>query len=55
MLLRSALVVAFGVLLVPASASAATCADFPDQAAAQAAANTRDADGDGVFCVISPR
>ena len=44
-----------GVALVPSSAAAAVCADFPNQAAAQAAANTRDADGDGIYCVISPR
>ncbi len=35
-------------------AAAATCADFPNQAAAQAAANTRDADGDGVYCESLP-
>jgi len=35
--------------------AAATCADFPNQAAAQQAANTIDADHDGVYCVISPR
>jgi hypothetical protein len=27
-----------------------TCADFPNQAAAQRAANTRDGDGDGIYC-----
>jgi len=44
-----------GVLLVlPGSASAATCADHSTQAAAQRAADTRDGDGDGVYCVISP-
>lgn len=32
----------------------AVCADFPNQAAAQAAANTRDADGDGVYCESLP-
>ena len=41
--------------LVPSSASAATCADYDNQAAAQRAADTRDADGDGIYCVISPR
>jgi hypothetical protein len=35
-------------------AQAATCADFPNQAAAQAAANTRDADGDGIYCESLP-
>jgi hypothetical protein len=38
-----------------AAHAAATCADFPNQAAAQQAANTADADHDGVYCVISPR
>lgn len=42
-------------LVAPGSASAATCSDYPSQAAAQRAADTRDADGDGVYCVISPR
>lgn len=28
----------------------ATCADFPNQVAAQRAHNTRDGDGDGVCC-----
>ena len=42
-------------LLIPAgSASAATCSDYPNQAAAQAAADTRDADGDGVYCESLP-
>jgi Protein of unknown function (DUF1524) len=35
-------------------AQAATCADFPNQAAAQEAANTRDSDGDGVYCESLP-
>jgi hypothetical protein len=35
-------------------AGAATCADFPNQAAAQRAANTRDADGDGIYCESLP-
>jgi hypothetical protein len=39
----------------PAARAAATCADYPNQAAAQRAADTRDADGDGIYCVISPR
>ena len=37
-----------------APASAATCSDFPNQAAAQRAANTRDADGDGIYCESLP-
>jgi hypothetical protein len=32
------------------AARTATCADFSTQAAAQEVANTRDQDGDGVFC-----
>jgi micrococcal nuclease len=36
------------------TASAARCADFSNQAAAQRAANTRDADGDGVYCESLP-
>jgi len=43
------------VLLFPGSASAATCADYDNQAEAQRAADTRDSDGDGIYCVISPR
>jgi hypothetical protein len=35
-------------------AAAAKCSDFPNQAAAQAAANTRDGDGDGVYCESLP-
>jgi hypothetical protein len=35
-------------------AKAATCADFPNQAAAQRAANTRDADHDGIYCESLP-
>lgn len=35
-------------------ARAATCSDFPNQAAAQRAANTRDGDGDGVYCESLP-
>ena len=36
------------------SAHAAVCADFSNQAAAQKAHNTRDADGDGIFCEALP-
>ena len=39
---------------VPASAHAAVCADFPNQAAAQKAHNTIDADHDGVYCETLP-
>lgn len=38
----------------PDPALAATCADYPNQAAAQAAADTRDADGDGIYCEHLP-
>ena len=34
--------------------AAPTCADHPDQASAQRAADTRDADGDGVYCESNP-
>lgn len=34
--------------------AAAVCADFPNQAAAQRAANTVDADGDGIYCESLP-
>ena len=33
-----------------ASAEAAVCADHPNQASAQKAKDTRDADGDGIYC-----
>ena len=54
--------VAVAVALVPASSTAeapiarvaATCADYPNQAAAQEAADTRDPDGDGVYCEDLP-
>jgi len=42
------------VLLPAAPSSAAVCADYPDQASAQAAGDTRDADGDGLFCEANP-
>ena len=41
-------------LLAPAGASAATCDDYKTQADAQRAADTRDADGDGVYCENLP-
>jgi hypothetical protein len=43
---------AFGA--APSTSFAATCADYPNQAAAQAAGDTRDADGDGIFCESLP-
>src|SRR3954454_7348125 len=36
------------------TAQASTCADYPDQAAAQVAHDTTDADGDGIFCEALP-
>ena len=38
---------------LPARA-AAVCSDFPNQSAAQKAANTRDGDGDGIYCEDLP-
>src|SRR3954468_15786452 len=38
----------------PGAQAAATCADYPNQAAAQRAADTRDPDGDGVYCESLP-
>ena len=43
-----------GLLALPGPASAATCADYSSQAAAQRAADTRDADGDGRYCESLP-
>lgn len=43
-----------GASAAPIAHSSAVCADFPNQAAAQAAANTIDADGDGVYCESLP-
>jgi endonuclease YncB( thermonuclease family) len=42
------------VLLAAPPAQAARCSDFPNQAAAQRAANTVDADGDGIYCETLP-
>jgi hypothetical protein len=38
----------------PIARAAASCADYPNQAAAQRAADTRDADGDGIYCESLP-
>ena len=38
----------------PVAHAAAVCADYPDQAAAQKAKDTRDADGDGIYCEDLP-
>jgi hypothetical protein len=49
---------AFGALallaLMPGSANAAVCANFTNQAAAQAAHDTVDADHDGIYCESLP-
>src|SRR3954452_11801927 len=45
---------AYLALAAPPAARAATCADYPNQAAAQRAADTRDADGDGIYCEDLP-
>ena len=45
---------AAAALAAPAGGAGATCADYDDQAAAQRAADTRDADGDGVYCESLP-
>lgn len=42
------------LMLAPAGASAATCSDYSNQADAQRAADTRDADGDGIYCEALP-
>jgi micrococcal nuclease len=42
------------LLLVATPASAATCADYGSQAEAQRAADTRDPDGDGIYCESNP-
>jgi hypothetical protein len=44
---------AFSHASAPAHA-AAVCADFPNQAAAQRAHDTRDGDGDGIYCEDLP-
>ncbi len=38
----------------PQATSATTCSDHPNQAAAQRAADTRDPDGDGLYCESLP-
>jgi hypothetical protein len=46
--------VASGDAARPTARAAAVCADFPDQASAQRAANTVDADSDGIYCESLP-
>jgi hypothetical protein len=38
----------------PLARAASVCGDYPDQAAAQRAADTRDGDGDGIYCESLP-
>lgn len=38
----------------PTASAAATCSDYPNQAAAQRAADARDTDGDGIYCESLP-
>ena len=54
--LSAAILTAAALLLAVAAApaEAKTCADYPNQAAAQRAADTRDADGDGIYCESLP-
>jgi len=42
------------LLAFPATGHAATCSDYSNQAAAQRAVDTRDADGDGIYCESLP-
>ena len=58
---RFVVLVAVALLVVPATASAdvgakaaSTCSDYSTQADAQRAADTRDPDGDGVYCESFP-
>jgi len=48
------LVALLALALMPGSASAAVCGDYSTQAEAQKAADTRDADGDGIYCESLP-
>src|SRR5215211_3886540 len=49
-----ALVPATSTAEAPTARAAATCSDYPNQAAAQEAADTRDPNGDGVYCEDLP-
>src|SRR3954471_12906193 len=52
-----ALSLAAGITLIfvlSSAASGATCSDYPNQAAAQRAHDTRDADHDGIYCESLP-
>ena len=54
MVQRMLLITALALLASAAPAQAKTCADSPTPAAAQVAHDTRDADGDGIFCEALP-
>ena len=49
-----AVFVVVALCAAPAPADAATCADYPNQAAAQRAHDTRDSDSDGAYCESLP-
>jgi hypothetical protein len=49
-----ALVAVMALALLPNSASAMTCSDYSTQVEAQRAADTRDTDGDGIYCESLP-
>lgn len=53
-LLSVGVLILCAVMFAPAAAQAATCSDYPNQAAAQRAADTLDANGDGIFCNALP-
>jgi micrococcal nuclease len=48
------LITGFAMALSAQPAAAATCSDYSTQAEAQRAADTRDADGDGIYCESLP-
>lgn len=48
------LLATLAALALPTASEAKSCADYPNQAAAQRAADTRDADGDGIYCESLP-
>ena len=54
MVRRSLLISCLGLAATASPAHAKTCADYPNQAAAQVAHDTVDADGDGIFCETLP-
>lgn len=54
-LIRFAPLLALAAIVWPSStSSAATCSNYSNQAAAQAAKDTRDGDGDGIYCESLP-